>query len=361
MAQRRSSYHEPATEQERILNMAQALQSSLQKTNLNLLAASKEFYETKLDLDEGTEEVTPKDPAIVAGDVAAQISFLRKLKFQYLEQNAKDKYVKSIVSDIDDAPIVSAEDNKVLQASNEAKKQKLKASKQRLEEVQGKIRALAPQVRAEYQKVQNGSTEAVILAQKIIDARLALSRIRQTHPHPRLTVPLADKKLADQVVEMQHLEDENQRVVKQVQEAKQRVKSATIEAEKLRSERAEIEKAVRLAHVDEDDARLAPLYEWFTSSLSLQRSLHGLQSFDAVSDNELHLTYSVGPQLQQVVITLIFAPDTSQLINAEVGGMEGLSDEIPELIDTHIQVNDPKGLISAILARARAMSSEGSR
>jgi len=71
---------------------------------------------------------------------------LRKLKFQYLEQNAKDKYVKSIVSDIDDAPIVTAADNEQLSQINKEKKAKLKAAKDRLAEVQTKIRTLAPTV-----------------------------------------------------------------------------------------------------------------------------------------------------------------------------------------------------------------------
>ena len=73
-------------------------------------------------------------------------SFLRKLKFQYLEQNAKDKYVKSVVSDIDDAPIVTAEDNKALAIINDEKKGKLKLAKEKLAEVQQNIRTLAPMV-----------------------------------------------------------------------------------------------------------------------------------------------------------------------------------------------------------------------
>ena len=71
---------------------------------------------------------------------------MRKLKFQYLEQNAKDKYVKSIVSDIDDAPIVTAEENKDLALTNEEKKEKLKIAKGRLNEVQNNIRLLGPMV-----------------------------------------------------------------------------------------------------------------------------------------------------------------------------------------------------------------------
>lgn len=73
-------------------------------------------------------------------------TYLRKLKFQYLEQNAKDKYVKSIVSDIDDAPIVTAEQNKELAVINQEKKEKLKAAKDKLAEMQSNIRILAPMV-----------------------------------------------------------------------------------------------------------------------------------------------------------------------------------------------------------------------
>ena len=68
------------------------------------------------------------------------------MKFQYLEQNAKDKYVKSIVSDIDDAPIVTAEQNKELSLVNEEKKEKLKAAKNKLADVHNNIRLLAPMV-----------------------------------------------------------------------------------------------------------------------------------------------------------------------------------------------------------------------
>ena len=73
-------------------------------------------------------------------------SYLRKLKFQYLEQNAKDRYVKSIVSDIDDAPIVTADDNDELLSTNAAKKEKLKIAKAKLAEIHQDIRTLSPLV-----------------------------------------------------------------------------------------------------------------------------------------------------------------------------------------------------------------------
>lgn len=75
-------------------------------------------------------------------------SFLRKLKFRYLEQNAKSKYITAIVSDIDDAAIVTAEDNKALSLVCEEKKEKLRVAKAGLAEVRTNIRTLAPKVEA---------------------------------------------------------------------------------------------------------------------------------------------------------------------------------------------------------------------
>lgn len=205
-------------------------------------------------------------------------SFFRKLKFQYLEQNAKDKYVKSIVSDIDDAPIVTAEDNKELVAINEEKKARLKVAKARLNEVHNNIRTLAPMVEqgklkplsvtrahatVDFRKVKEATDKAAMLAQKIIDTRLALSRLRQTHPQPRLTVPLADQMLADQVMQMQSLSDEVQAIQEKVRAVKERAKSGAMEVETLRLERAEVEKVVKISKVDEDDGRLVPLYDWY--------------------------------------------------------------------------------------------------
>jgi hypothetical protein len=70
--------------------------------------------------------------------------YLRKLKFQYLEEYAKDKYVKTIVND--DPPEVTAEDNESLQTANVLKKEALKASKTKLAEKHDDIRRLAPLV-----------------------------------------------------------------------------------------------------------------------------------------------------------------------------------------------------------------------
>ncbi|KAF6748117.1 hypothetical protein DFP72DRAFT_917577 [Ephemerocybe angulata] len=352
---------EKTTEQDKFLDAAAKLRAQYEGANLQLDKHMQEFSTYKYDADEygEGEEIQAKDPAIVASDVATQITFLRKLKFQYLEQNAKDKYVKSIVSDIDDAPIVTAEDNKALATANEEKKAKLKVAKEGLAEVQHNIRTLSPMVEQDYIKVKQATERATILAQKILDARLALTRLRQTNPHPRLTIPMADQKLVDQVEEMQTLSDEVELVKKKTKAVKDQVKNGALEIEKLRIKHADSERAVQALQLEEDDNRLVPLYDWYTASLSLHRSLLGLEESHSVSDNELKLVYAIGESspATTVSISLIFVPDTRDLAGVETTGFDTLGVDTAELVESHLQMNDVAGLVALLLSRARAAAS----
>ena len=117
----------------------------------------------------------------------------------------------------------------------------------------------------DYDKVKKATENATMLAQKIIDAKLTLTRLRQTHPRPRLTVPMADQKLAEQVEQMQTLHDSVQEISKNAQTIKEGVKEGSLEVEKLRMQRAELEKTVKAIKVDDegdDSRRLKPLFDW---------------------------------------------------------------------------------------------------
>jgi hypothetical protein len=60
------------------------------------------------------------------------------VKFQYLEKLAKDRYIKTILSD--EAPMITPEDNDALQAENEQKKEILRSKKRALDSLREKLR-----------------------------------------------------------------------------------------------------------------------------------------------------------------------------------------------------------------------------
>lgn len=170
--------------------------------------------------------------------------------------------MKSIVSDIDDAPIVSAEDVQELNAINEDKKAKLKAAKTSLAATYQNVRTLVPLVQEDYDQTKAAVDKVTNCMQQIIDARLALSRLRQAHPHPRLTTDAALQKLSDQDKEMQDLSDQIEAVRGRVQSSKNELKQENVELETLRAERAEAEKLAKNANMGKDDPRIASFYDW---------------------------------------------------------------------------------------------------
>lgn len=111
--------------------------------------------------------------------------------------------------------------------------------------------------------------EAVDLARKILDTRLALTRLRQAHPHPRLTVPSAEMQLDKQVEEMQTLEEQLQGLNEKIDGVKEKVKTGARDVERLRVQRADLEKQVRASQTDVEDTRVIGLYDWYV------RTYHG--------------------------------------------------------------------------------------
>ncbi|KAF7331624.1 hypothetical protein MKEN_00042000 [Mycena kentingensis (nom. inval.)] len=327
------------------INMdAEALQIALDTAPFDLPKRVEQFS--------AAEGIDTRDPQVVVQDLKDQTTHLRKLKFRYLEQNAKGKYVRVIVSDVDDATLVAPEDNKAMEAECAQKKARLKTAKQELAEGREEYRALVAEVEPEYRQLKESAQRAALLKQKIIDARLALTRLRQAHPQPHLTITAADERLAEQITEMQTLSDTIAETHNKIAAMKGSVKADTQEIEKLRTERAELEKAVKAARVNEDDGRLVPLYDKHLASLSLNKLLVSASEFDFISDNDLQINYTI--ERRPISIVLSFQPNTRQLASAAVSGMDEIGVDVSEQVDLYTRSNDAQGLVASVLSLARA-------
>lgn len=233
----------------------------------------------------------------------------------------------------------------------------------------------------DYIKAKSLTDESVELAQKILDARLKLNRLRQAYPQPRLTIPTALAKLDSQVEEMQQLQDKLQMLDERVDEVKEHVKEGAREVERLRVDRTEVDKLVKQSRSEIEDGRVLELCDWYvlvcfsrlaqasiwhspphprhSASLTLSKSLHSLKSYTSPSENELHLSYAIPSSTSasraahDISITLLFLPNTRQLADARIAGLPSNSD-MSDVIGARIQSNDVPGLIAAVLARARA-------
>jgi len=188
----------------------------------------------------------------------------------------------------EEGPAITAADNEDLKAKNEEKKGALRVVKDKLSEKQKDIRDLAPLVEeglvpsllplvrrpdaqplaSDYQKAKTVIAEISSLSQQILDARLALTRSKQRHPEPRLTVSSATAQLDSQIIKMQESSDELQGVNAKVSAVKEVIKAKAKQLEALRSQRAEVEK-IRSSKVDEvEDPRYGGLYDWYVKNRS---------------------------------------------------------------------------------------------
>ncbi|KAI0031863.1 hypothetical protein K488DRAFT_78826 [Vararia minispora EC-137] len=337
----------------RNLDAAKQLHSRLEGYRLHV-SESRSRYQTMLQDDLRVLD-RPGPPNVAEADASAQMEFVKKLKFKYLEEYSKDKYIKYIVND--DPPEITAADNDKLQAANVPRKEALKTKKIQLAERWSDLKSLAPLVEQDYQKARNLANEVVAHAKDNFDSRLSLFRLRQTYPQPRYTVATAEEKLTVQVDEMQAVEDERQQGAQRVAEKKDKLKAAAKDVDRLRTERADLEQQVRAQSRNKgDDDEINALYEWYTNALVFHRSLMGLEDSHSVSENELCLAYNIYPLLNRknqvkVTINLIFFPNSRQLANVQIQGIDGVDTEA--LTNNYMHANDVPGLIWAVISRAR--------
>ncbi|KAH9975365.1 hypothetical protein BGW80DRAFT_1485550 [Lactifluus volemus] len=311
---------------------AKQLQLAFDSAHLSIRDVQARFNSRVLDTGDDADRrgSMSKTPDALAAEVLDYMSFMSRLKFQYLEHNAKDKYVKTIVND--EAPMVTADINADLQATNLVKKARLKASKSMLSQLHSDTRNVAPLVGHDYLKAKELVAEVISRTQSILDVKLAATRLRQAHPSPRLTIPAAEEQLSSQIREMQMLEDRLQSINRKVALVKDAIKERTVKMDHLRSEKAEFEKKVAAHIVEADDGRAVDVCDWYTLFLALHRSLFSLQSFQSISENELKLFYTVdlpnSPAKTKhphvIVIVLLFLPNTRQLADVCIDGLEGM-------------------------------------
>ncbi|OCB88534.1 hypothetical protein A7U60_g4349 [Sanghuangporus baumii] len=347
-----------------LVEQAKSLVAAFSSTPLSIANAETNF-EQKIsafnEIEPATAFTPRQAPHHVASEVEAQLSFLRKLKFGYLEQYAKDKYIKTIVDD--DAEIITVDDNERLRRGNEVKKANLKLAKERLADRNRVFSELSSDVEDKYKLTRSLTDEFNQLTSQILDARHALVRLRASHPpNARISVASANATLEAQTEQMTTLDAQLSANASRAEKIKERMQETAREVERLRVERAAKEQEARQTKAEEDDERVGGLYDWFTASLALHRMLFSLVSHKAVTENEIQLTYSVSaeapsrPQApSNLTITLLFQPNTRCLADASISSpdpsLAGLN--LADLIGSHVQSNDVLGLVRGILARAR--------
>lgn len=246
-----------------VVERAESLATQVEGTTLSLHTAQTDYSNYDFStLPESTLAINRSDPTVASQDVTASLTYLKKLKFHYTEQYAKGRYVRTVVSDAD--PGIDQKTHDDLQVSNRELKGRLKETKGQLALSFQQIREKAPVVEEAFNALQSSSAQARRLTQEILDAQLALSRLRASYPEPMLSVAAASAKADEQVEKMQEMENEVESMQAQIREMKEKNKAAMKELEQLKMERAQAEQELDSLKVEGDeDHRILGLYDWY--------------------------------------------------------------------------------------------------
>ncbi|WWC61172.1 uncharacterized protein I303_103752 [Kwoniella dejecticola CBS 10117] len=328
--------------------------SSAASSGFNVLENRDRFLEralrdVTLNSNDSAMMMDPNNPILVREEMESQKDYFRRIKFTYLEQQAKRHFLSSIMGD--EPQRVEPGENEERELINAEKKKILKETKSGIDEMRSLTVKLAEENAKKHVVMSERLSEAQVLQKQIRDMELELARIKATHPpENRMTTTQANDTLDAQIVEMERLTDAISSAQVQTDSTREELARVAKEVQRLGREREREEaraKEVREGR-EAGDTKVDEICRWYSSSMAFYRSLLGIQSVKAVSDNELHMEYDVpnGP----VILALMFDEVTKRFVDANLIGSDI---DISECVSIAAGANDVPGLVSDVLLRLR--------
>ncbi|KAK4684696.1 hypothetical protein P7C73_g5473, partial [Tremellales sp. Uapishka_1] len=303
-----------------------------------------------INSNDAASMMDPSNPILMGEEMESQKDYFRRLKFNYLEQEAKRNFLYSITGD--EPQNIQPGENEELEIVNAEKKALLKATKQEIENMRLEAIRLAKSNTQQHAEVATRNAEAASLYKEIRDMELELARIKATHPpETRLTFDQANEVLEQQVNEIQTLCDAIDSQGERVKAVEYHLTRTVKEVHSLGKEREREEaraKEVKQGR-EQGDTKVDESCRWYTSSMTFYKSLLGIKSVKAISPLELHLEYTTSSPKSSATLVLLFGPDkrleTARMLNDEL--------DIDESSSIAVRSNDIPGLVADVLLRLR--------
>ncbi|KZO95351.1 hypothetical protein CALVIDRAFT_599150 [Calocera viscosa TUFC12733] len=291
-------------------------------------------------LSDSLISLQPLNPALIDRDVADHKDYFTKVKFKYLEQESKERFLRYILRE--DPPSLRAAHNMQLEQTNTALKTSLKTSKLALDTSITQLRALAPAIEASHSQTSSDAASAAQLVKSIRDMELELARLRAQHPpETRMTISRATQILDEQVETLQELTGELHGRTQALGMLKGRLQGKAKELEKVELERIAAEGRLMQAKRASEgrDGSVEKLVSWYTTAIAGYKDLMGIVSLSAHTENELRVVYTT--PVGERTLCLVFEPGTGRLGDARV--LEEKLD-LSEAVDLAVAGNDVPGL-----------------
>ncbi|EPQ26548.1 uncharacterized protein PFL1_05870 [Pseudozyma flocculosa PF-1] len=265
--------------------------------------------EGDLDIDWATYKDWPEG---VVEEESMMLDYFRKLKFIYLEQETKMRFLADVQDDIEtgtEATVYSAADVAERERVAKSLKSQLVEAKSLVRSLRAEVDAAAEQLVQPWQQVEQESKEAERLIKEIGDMELELAKIRaQSHGKGNiaaiagregpLTTAEAEEVCDAQIQEMTTLEEQTTKAQQSIETTKKQLVTSLKSLDRLNAERSTAEKYAAEAKLGMGrdggrDLETEQLCATHTATLALLRSLLGIEQIEAVDADQIKLVYRV--------------------------------------------------------------------
>ncbi|KIV89205.1 hypothetical protein PV10_08793 [Exophiala mesophila] len=260
--------------------------SSNPPSNTNITAPSRASVSNS-DLD--------SDPFLTPASLQADLTHYKdlfsKLRFSYLEQVTKEKYLRSIVGD--PPLVVTHDENLALETRLAAMKTQVKAHKDQVDALVQEMETTARDLATKYQKVTNGMTvlerlpNEIAHLQRDVDALVAevsekqrlAGRNASADPRMNMSLEATETALEEQTRRNKEIDDEIEALQRQLPAQVRQVDKMDRELadlEKRRNEATRIARDLQRRRIEGGRDDLEDMGRWYKSSETVLRGLLGV-------------------------------------------------------------------------------------
>ncbi|KAJ1970021.1 hypothetical protein H4R35_005991, partial [Dimargaris xerosporica] len=261
-------------------------------------------------------------PAAVEAELSYYNELFGKLKFNYLEQATKERFIRDLMQE--PPLVIDQEDIQELEAGNVEHKQRLKQRKGEMQRHSEQLTRLAGNMVAAYCQVKNDFAAVPDLLREIRDLESQIQCLEaEDDSAQKLTIQESQAKLNEQLAHLAAMSTEidehkarlavlNQAVQEhqdQVQNLESECKSASYFANE----------AQRLAQTQ--NPQIQTMYQWYKDARETLTGLFGIRQVQCMGARCTRLVYDrKGLHGQEVTLDITLSPDGSQIESLDLTG-----------------------------------------
>ncbi|KAI9143767.1 hypothetical protein BKA69DRAFT_1058876 [Paraphysoderma sedebokerense] len=264
---------------------------------------------------------SPLNPKYAENEVEYFQALFSQLKFNYLEQDTKEKFLKQVLTDI---PIIMDSDE-VATVENEIanKKRSLKSKK----DIMNHLKALILDTATDLGDASDKLHEDIALAKALLQAIENLTSERRlieesSATHDRSQLERAENelhqetsKLMDASNNLEQLQSETDQLAIELERLQNEIDHLKAENESARS--AANSAALASANKNDDVQHLC---SWYSELAELYWKMLGIQSIESISPSEIVANYKILDS--EVNIHLTINPETGAVIDGRLHGLD---------------------------------------